>query len=31
MKRKYQDQDDVSRYLRVDHAGELGDGFMKAN
>ena len=24
MKRKYQDQDDVSRYLRVDHAGELG-------
>ena len=23
MKRKYQDQDDVSRYLRVDHAGEL--------
>ncbi|MGB2304471.1 MAG: demethoxyubiquinone hydroxylase family protein, partial [Candidatus Puniceispirillales bacterium] len=24
MKRKYNDQDDVSRYLRVDHAGELG-------
>jgi ubiquinone biosynthesis monooxygenase Coq7 len=24
MKRKYEDQDDVSRYLRVDHAGELG-------
>jgi ubiquinone biosynthesis monooxygenase Coq7 len=24
MKRKYDDQDDVSRYLRVDHAGELG-------
>lgn len=24
MTRKYQDQDDVSRYLRVDHAGELG-------
>jgi ubiquinone biosynthesis monooxygenase Coq7 len=24
MKRKYADQDDVSRYLRVDHAGELG-------
>ncbi len=24
MKRKYDDQHDVSRYLRVDHAGELG-------